>query len=84
MGSPHDPYAALKPSRRKSAALPPDQVAKYPRYMPLRVWAQLLLEDHAPHNNTLRRGGNDGFIQPPAVMIGRKLFVKPDADYCPY
>ena len=77
------PDIPSKPSGRKSAGLSPEQVAKQPRYVPLRVWAQLLLGDHAPHDNTLLRWVHDGRIQPQPKKIGRKWFVRPDAEYCP-
>lgn len=52
-----------------------------PQLVPLRVWATLLLGEHAPHNNTLLRWVHDGRIQPQPKRIGRKWFVKPDAEY---
>jgi predicted site-specific integrase-resolvase len=49
--------------------------------VPLQEWAKLLMGEHAPHNNTLLRWVHEGRIQPQPVKIGRKWFVRPDAEY---
>lgn len=52
-----------------------------PRYVPLRIWAQAMFGEYAPHKNTLIRWVHDGHISPMPRKIGRTWFVKVDADY---
>jgi len=61
----------------------PEDTAGLPRYIPLEVWAHLLLGEHAPHINTLRRWVHDGRIYPQAVKIGKLWCVRKDAAYLP-
>lgn len=70
-----------KAQRVETPCLTPATSSAGPRLVPLKVWAALLLGEHAPHNNTLLRWVHDGRIQPQPRRIGRKWFVKPDADY---
>lgn len=62
---------------KKAETLPPN----LPRLIPLDVWAKLLLGEHAPHKNTLRNWVHNGRIYPMPVKIGKRWFVKPDAEY---
>ncbi|SAL19432.1 Excisionase-like protein [Caballeronia peredens] len=52
-----------------------------PRYVPLRVWAEIMFGEHAPGINTLRKWMHEGRIYPPPKKIGGRYFVSPDADY---
>jgi len=66
-----------------SMHLLPEDTVGLPRYIPLEVWAHLLLGEHAPHINTLRRWVHDGRIYPQAVKIGKLWCVRKDAAYLP-
>ncbi len=68
---------------RDSMHLLPEDTIGLPRYIPLEVWAHLLLGEHAPHINTLRRWVHDGRIQPQPVKIGKSWCVRKDAAYIP-
>jgi hypothetical protein len=61
----------------------PEDTVGLPRYIPLEVWASLLLGEHAPHINTLPRWVHDGRIYPQAVKIGKLWCVRKDAAYIP-
>jgi hypothetical protein len=61
----------------------PEDMVGLPRYIPLEVWANLLLGEHAPHKNTLLRWVHDGFIYPQPVKIGKLWCVRKDAAYIP-
>jgi hypothetical protein len=52
-----------------------------PKYLTLDEWAARMFGDEAPHNNTLLRWVREGHIQPQPRKIGRRWFVKPDAEY---
>ncbi|WP_220810456.1 excisionase [Noviherbaspirillum aridicola] len=65
------------PVVKKAQNLP----ANLPRLVPLQVWADLLMGEHAPHKNTLRNWVNSGRIHPRPVKIGKRWFVQPDAEY---
>lgn len=66
-----------------SMHLLPEDTIVLPRYIPLEVWASLLLGEHAPHINTLRRWVHDGRIRPQPVKIGKSWCVRKDAAYIP-
>jgi hypothetical protein len=66
-----------------SMHLQPEDTIGLPRYIPLTVWGTLLLGEHAPHENTLRRWVHDGRIQPQPVKIGKSWCVRKDAAYIP-
>lgn len=68
---------------RDSMHLLPEDTIGLSRYIPLEVWANLLLGEHAPHINTLRRWVHDGLIQPQPVKIGKSWCVRKDAAYIP-
>lgn len=68
---------------RHSMHLLPEDTIGLPRYIPLEAWATLLLGEHAPHINTLRRWVHDGLIQPQPVKIGKSWCVRKDAAYIP-
>ena len=77
----------VKESQVSNQALPKHQptqsavTSKQPRFVPLEVWGQLLLGEHAPHKSTLLRWAREGRIQPQPVKVGHKWCVKPDAEY---
>jgi hypothetical protein len=75
--------ARPRPAPRNSMHLLPEDTIGLPRYIPLTVWGDLLLGEHAPHYNTLLRWVHEGFIQPQPVKIGRKWCVRKDAAYIP-
>ena len=69
---------------RAGAAMPPQTLPSSkvrPRFVPLRVWAEMQFGDHAPHNNTLLKWVHEGRIQPQPQKIGRMYWVKPAAEY---
>jgi len=70
-------------SPRGSMHLLPEDTIGLPRYIPLKVWGELLLGEHAPHYNSLLRWVHDGFIQPQPIKIGRRWCVRKDAAYVP-
>jgi hypothetical protein len=75
---------AAEPVKRRSRhELPAEELAKHPRYVPLAIWAQLLLGEYAPHQNTLLRWVHDGRIQPQPKKMGRYWVVRVDAEYVP-
>lgn len=66
-----------------SMHLLPEDTVGLPRYIPLAVWAALLLGEHAPHRNTLIRWVHYAKIYPRAVKIGKLWCVRKDAAYIP-
>lgn len=75
---------ASQPSNQPAPQQQPIRPAsknEQPRLVPLEVWSQLLLGEHAPHKNTLLRWIKEGRIQPQPVKVGHKWCVKPDAEY---
>lgn len=80
-----EPRPRTAPKRRAAApsksSEKPVTTPGSPRFVPLKVWATLLLGEYAPHYNTLLRWAHDGRIQPQPRLIGRKWFVQPDAEY---
>ena len=75
--------AQTRPQPYGSMHLLPEDTIGLPRYIPLTIWGQLLLGEHAPHENTLRRWVHDGRIQPQPVKIGKSWCVRKDAAYIP-
>ncbi len=75
--------ARTPPPPYNSMHLLPEDTIGLPRYIPIAAWAELLLGEHAPHFNTLRRWVHDGMIQPRPVKIGRRWCVRKDAAYIP-
>lgn len=71
------------PPPYNSMHLLPEDTIGLPRYIPIGVWAELLLGEHAPHFNTLLRWVHNGLIQPRPVKIGRRWCVRKDAAYIP-
>jgi hypothetical protein len=73
------------PAQKPQRAKPPTatSIANHagPRLVPIAAWASMVFGEHAPHSNTLLRWVHDGRIQPQPTWIGRKWFVKPDAEY---
>lgn len=55
--------------------------ANGPRWVPLEEWGRLLFGEHAPHMNTLRAWVHSGRIYPMPKKMGRRWFVRPDAEY---
>jgi len=76
------PARTPSPPSHSMHLLPEDMIG-LPRYIPLEVWGELLLGEHAPHYNTLLRWVHDGFIQPQPIKIGRRWCVRKDAAYVP-
>jgi len=74
---------ARPPPSSNSMHLLPEDTIGLPRYLPLLVWGELLLGEHAPGENTLRRWVHDGRIQPQPVKIGKSWCVRKDAAYIP-
>ena len=74
---------ARPPPPSNSMHLLPEDTIGLPRYLPLLVWGELLLGEHAPGENTLRRWVHDGRIQPQPVKIGKSWCVRKDAAYIP-
>lgn len=75
--------ARTPPSPTYSMHLLPEDTIGLPRYIPIAVWAALLLGEHAPHRNTLLRWVHNGMIYPRAVKIGKLWCVRKDAAYVP-
>ena len=75
--------ARTPPPPSYSMHLLPEDTAGLPRYIPLSVWAELLLGEHAPHYNTLLRWVHEGFIQPQPIKIGKRWCIRKDAAYIP-
>lgn len=73
--------AKTPPPPSYSMHLLPEDTIGLPRYIPLEVWANLLLGEHAPHINTLRRWVHNGMICPRAVKIGKLWCARKDAAY---
>lgn len=73
------------PVRKQSPRpAPPPSAAtskQSPRFVPIRVWAEMMFGEHAPHKNTLRNWINSGRIHPRPRKIGRSWYVQPDAEY---
>ena len=74
---------ARPPPPSNSMHLLPEDTVALPRYLPLAVWGELLLGEHSPGENTLRRWVHDGRIQPQPVKIGKSWCVRKDAAYIP-
>lgn len=75
--------ARTPPPPSYSVHLLPEDTIGLPRYIPLEVWAILLLGEHAPHINTLRSWVHNGKIYPRPVKIGKLWCVRKDAAYIP-
>ena len=72
-----------RPQPYGSMHLLPEDMIGLPRFIPLQFWAALLLGEHAPHQNTLRRWVHDGRIYPQPVKVGKEWSVRKDAAYIP-
>lgn len=75
--------ARTPPPPSYSMHLLPEDTIGLPRYIPIAVWAELLLGEHAPHQNTLLRWVHNGMIYPRPVKIGKLWCVRKDAAYIP-
>jgi len=51
------------------------------KLIPLRVWAEEVFGEYAPHKNTLLAWCKNGKILPVPRKVGREYFCSPDARY---
>lgn len=52
-----------------------------PKYIPVKVWAEQMFGEFAPHRHTLSKWIRTGRIRPMPVKVGRTYFCRRDAEY---